>query len=90
MIYTRVIAVSGKTYPTSTDPIPAAPPPNPISAFANEQPNAEACKQADVSIYGYMEGLHCADGRGAGRKKKKAVPVVVLESDIIFNCSRLA
>ena len=35
----------------STDTLPAAPPPNSVSAFANEQPDADACKQVDVPVW---------------------------------------
>ena len=61
----------------STDPLPAAPPPNSVSAFANEQPDADACKQADVPVWKGYTVLTEEELEERKRKQLSDVPVVL-------------
>ena len=65
----------------STDPLPAAPPPNSVSAFANEQPDADACKQVDVPVWKSYTVLTEEELEEKKRKQLSDIPVV-LESRI--------
>ena len=68
---------SGKTYPTVAQTPPAAPPPNSVSAFANEQPDADACKQADVPVWKGYTVLTEEELEERKRKQLSDVPVVL-------------